>query len=197
MKQIIALAGIALTVSPAAAGDVFTDSASFMANLVGPSYTEGFDSVGPGVSDPLSFDDGNFAYVISPVGGNSPSLFNDPGVISTDNALDGLQIVFTTGNVTAVGGNFWSTDISLLPIVAEVTINLSDGQSTTFTSSSPGDYRGFTSDVAIDSIEIFADDSVTNAWSTLDNLTVGRAIPAPGAVAVLGLGGLLAGRRRR
>ncbi len=196
MKQMIALAGLAMAVSPAAA-DVFTDSASFMASLLGPSYTEGFDSVGPGVSGPLDFDDGTFAYTIAPVGGNSDSLFNDPGVISTDNTFDGIQVTFTSGNVTAVGGNFWSTDIAVLPFTADVTINLSDGQSVTFTSTSSSDYRGFTSDVIIDSIEIFADDSFGNAWSTMDNLTVGRAIPTPGAIAVLGLGGVLAGRRRR
>jgi hypothetical protein len=199
MKQIIALAGLAMAVS-AASADVFNDSASFMSNLDGPSYFEDFASIGSGPSGDLNFTDGTFSYTISAVGGNSPDLFNDPGFISTDNAQDGILITFTSGNVTAVGGNFWSTNAAFLPIAAQVTLNLSDGQTVTFLSTSPSDYRGFTSSVIIDSISIFADDDPANsvfAWSTLDNLTVGRAIPAPGAVAMLGLGGLVAGRRRR
>lgn len=180
-----------------AMGDLFTDSGSFMAALAPGSYSNAFDDSGSGAFPSLSYSDGTFSYDITATGLGSNQLFNDPGIVSTDSALDGILISFTSGNVTAVGGNFYASDINFLPIVADVTLTLDDGTVETFSASSAADFRGFTSAVAITSIFVDADDSLSNAWSTVDNLTVGRAIPAPGSLAMLGLGGLVATRRRR
>tara|TARA_R110002096_G_scaffold344921_4_gene538024 strand:- start:6488 stop:7084 length:597 start_codon:yes stop_codon:yes gene_type:complete len=196
-KQVIfSCAAVVSAVAGQASATVYTDSASFMGAL-SASYTNGFDGAVPGPSADLNFSDGTFSYTVGASGAGGSGLYNDTGLISTDNALDGILVTFTSGNVTAVGGNMWATDISVFPVNAQVTVSLSDGTVESFASSSAADYRGFTSGVVITSIFIDADDSLANAWSTLDNLTVGTTIPAPASVAMLGLGGLVATRRRR
>ncbi len=194
--MIVMVAGCAI--SSAAMADVFNDSASFLGAL-SDSYTNAFDDAIPGPSFDLSYSNGTYSYDISADGPALGGLYNDTGLISTNNAGDGILVTFTSGNVTAVGGNFWATDILVFPTGTDVTITLSDGTIESFTSSGPSDFRGFTSNVAIDSIFIDAIDSVggTPYWATMDNLIVGTAVPAPGALALLGLGGLTATRRRR
>jgi MYXO-CTERM domain-containing protein len=195
MKAMMFLAG-AVMAAPAMA-DVFTDSASFLANVQPGFYFNNFASAPSGAVPSLSFSSGGFAYTVS-TGGGVSGLFNGTGLISTDNAADVIRIDFTSGNVTAVGGNFWSTDINFFPFAATVDVELSDGTSVSFNSTSANDFRGFTSNSVITSLTIDAIDPLSGpAWSTLDNLYVGQAIPAPGAMALLGLGGLAAARRRR
>lgn len=180
-----------------AVGDSFTDPASFYA-AIEPGYLPlTLDNSGSGVFPSWNFSGGPYSFDITATGPGTNQLFNDPGIISTESAVDGILISFTSGNVTAVGGNIYASDNNFLPIVADVTFTLSDGTVESFTSSSTADFRGFTSAVAITSIFIDADDSLTDAWSTVDFLIVGSAIPTPGSLAMLGLGGLVATRRRR
>lgn len=197
MKNLICVAGAAMAAAPAMA-TVYTDSASFLNDVQAGYYFNNFTGVPSGAQPSVSYDNGTFAYTITAAGAGSNQLFNDPNFVSTDSALDSLVVTFTSGNVTAVGGNFWSTDISFFPFAADVVIDLSDGTSVSFFSTSASDFRGFTSTTAITSMTIDAVDPVAGpAWATLDNLYVGVAVPAPGAMALLGLGGLAAARRRR
>lgn len=195
MKAMMLMAA-AVTAAPAMAA-VYTNSAAFLADVQPGFYFNNFTGLAAGPSGPLNYSGNGFSYTITASGPNNAGLYNDPGVVSTNNALDGILVTFTSGNVTAVGGNFWATDINVFPIPATVTITTSDGQSSSFTSAGPNSFRGFTSNVLITSIFIDAADTPANAWSTMDNLYVGQAIPAPGAMALLGLGGLAAARRRR
>ena len=184
----------------AAAGTstVYTDLASFMANVAPGSYSENFAGVPTGAVPSLNFGPVNgFAYTVGTQPGAVSGLFNDPGIVSTDNATDSLFITFTGAAVTAVGGNFWASDLSFFPTGTDITINLSDGTNVSYTSTGPSDFRGFIANVAITSIQIDAPDVPGNAWATMDNLVVGNAIPAPGAAAVLGLAGIAGLRRRR
>lgn len=200
MKALMSFAGVAVAASSALA-TVYVDSASFLANVQPGYYFNNFASVGGGPTSSLSFNNGTFAYTISAAGAGGSGLYNDPGLISTDSALDYIVVTFTSGNVTAVGGNFFSSDINFAPFASNVTIDLSDGTSVTFASASASDFRGFTSGTVITSMTIDAADidpiSGPFVWSTMDNFYVGSAVPAPGAAALLGLGGLAASRRRR
>jgi hypothetical protein len=191
--SVVACAGAAV----AGSATVYTDSASFLANLAPGFYTNAFNDAVPGPSLNLSYSQNGFDYEVGTQVGAVSGLYNDTGLISTDNATDSIVVNFTSGNVFAVGGNFWATDISVLPTGTDINIALSDGTNVLYTSTGPNDYRGFISDVAITSITIDAVDGVTPFWATMDNLTVGAAVPAPGAFAVLGAAGLVGFRRRR
>ena len=199
MLRLAAAVGALSVAGLATAGTatVYTDLVSFMANVQAGSFSNGFDTVPVGDAGPsLNFGPVNgYAYTVSATNGGT--LFNDPGIVSTNTATDALLITFTGAPVTAVGGNFWASDIIFLPTGSDITINLSDGTNVSYTSTGPNDFRGFISDVAITSMTIDAPDVPGNAWATMDNLVVGAAIPAPGAAAVLGLAGLAGIRRRR
>lgn len=196
MRLLATLAVLAAAGSANAA--VYTSSAAFLPNLAPGFYLEGFGAVAAGPAASLNFGPVNgYSYTVGTPAGSVSGLYNDPGLISTDNATDAIQITFTGAPVTAVGGNFWSTDINFAAIPATVTLQLSDGTTEVFNSTSSADFRGFTSGVAITSMTINAADVPVNAWATLDNLYVGAAVPAPGSLALVGLGALVAGRRRR
>lgn len=200
MLRLAAAVGALSVAGLATAGTatVFTDVASFMANVQMGSFTNDFATAPVGASGPLNFGPVNgFAYTVGAVGAGTNQLFNDPGIISTDSALDAIVVTFTGAPVTAVGGNFWASDINFFPTGTDITISLSDGTNVSYTSTGPNDFRGFISDVAITSMTIDAPEGLGNAWATMDNLIVGAAVPAPGAVAVLGLAGLAGIRRRR
>lgn len=153
---------------------VYTDRATFLQNVSPGFYEEDFAAVPVGNAGPsLSFSGNGFGYTVTAVGTGSNNLFNDPGIISTDSAVDAILVTFTGAPVTAVGGNFWATDVSVLPTGTDVTITLSDGTVETFTSTGPGDFRGFVTAAPITTIQIEAPDVPAFAWSTMDNLIVG------------------------
>lgn len=197
-KMMVALSVCAMTAT--AMADVYTDEASFLANIT-DSYANGFDDAVTGPIASLSYDNGTYSYTVSASGDAAGTLYNDTGLVSTDSALDGILVSFTGAAVTAVGGNFWATDVAVLPTGTDIVITLSDGTVESFTSTGASDFRGFTSDIAISSIFIDALDVDPDAgpyyWATMDNLVVGSAIPTPGSLALLGMGGLAASRRRR
>lgn len=200
MKAVITVVGLAVAAS-ASMADVYTDSASFLADLQPGYFFNGFADSGSGPVASLSYDNGTYAYTVTAAGPVNGGLYNEPGIISTNNATDHILINFTSGNVTAVGGNFWGTDINVIPFAVNVNIALSDGTNVTFNTTSASAFRGFTSSSVITSMTIDALEALPDnppfAWATMDNLYVGAAVPAPGAMALLGLGGLAATRRRR
>lgn len=189
---LVACAGSAM-----ASSTVYTDLASFLANTQPGFFLNDFTSVPTGEVPSLNASGNGFAYTITATGPGTGTLFNDPGIVSTNSATDAILVTFTGAAVTAIAGNFWASDISFFPTGTNVVINLSDGTNVNFPTTGPNTFRGFTSNVAITSMTIDAPESPSNAWATMDNFYVGAVIPAPGAVAMLGLAGLVANRRRR
>ncbi len=198
----VGLLALTTITGSALAGVVYTDSTSFLNDADPGISLNTFDDVVSGPLPDLTYSIGAFSYDISAGGGYGTGLYNGTGVVSTQNANDHLLITFTSGNVNAVGGNFWGTDQFFNVVLAQITITLSDGTEVTFDSTGPAVFRGFSTDVFITSMTIDAK-SATGAWATMDNLYVGAAVvPLPPAawagLATLGLlGGLRAHRRRR
>lgn len=201
IKALALVAGAAVASSAFAVTTVHTTQAAFLANIQAGFFLNSFADSGSGAFPSYSASGGSgpFAYTITAVGAGTNQLYNDPGLISTDSALDRIRVQFTGAAVTAVGGNMWGTDINFIAVPgATITVGLSDGTMETFAGASATTFRGYTSTTALTFIEIDAPEiGATNVWSTLDNLYVGRAIPTPGAAALLGMGALVVGRRRR
>jgi hypothetical protein len=191
MKQWMAPAVLAvcLLVIPSqvsAQSTVYTSSATFFANVLPGFYTETFTG-NPGVFDTgVSFSSLGFTYVIDAAGGIEP-IYRSGTFLGNTYAAQALTITFTSNNVTAIGGNFFLTDVNDNPITGTVTITLSDGTVESFTTTSASDYRGFTSNTntVITSLELSA--PLAAQFNSIDNFTVGVAVPEPASVALITL----------
>jgi PEP-CTERM motif len=198
----LVLGAAAVAAAPAfAATTTYTTPASFLAQVAAGAYTNAFTGA-PNTQPSFSFSDGGFAYTVS-----APEvLLNDATYLSGtfignlySNAT--LTVTFTGGNPTAVGGEFFISDVNDRPVSAEVTVTLSDGTTTTYTPNGPSDgFRGFISNVAITSLTMSAPG--LGFYNTIDNLIVGTAVaavPEAGTWLMMGLGlaGLALVRRQQ
>ena len=192
----------AMAATPAlAVATVYTSPAAFLAQVAPGRYTETFEG-SAGDAPSVSYASGDFGYSVSAPLQAGSAIYLSGTFISTLFANSSLTITFTSGAPTAVGANFYNTDASdaFVPSAA-VTINLSDGSSTTFAPASAADYRGFISTVPISSLVLSA--AVAGRFNTVDNLTVGLALPVPepASALLLALGAVAVGgvalRRRR
>lgn len=102
--------------------------------------------------------------------------------MSTNNPMDNLIINFTSGNVTALGADFFLTDSGGNLIAGFATVTLSDGTSLTLSSES---FEGFTSGgLLITSLSLHSEGG---GWASIDHLYVGQesSVPDDGTTAVL------------
>lgn len=182
----VALAAALLAVSAVASAQTttYTSAATFLANVAPGSYTEGFADPFFSGDPSATFTGNGFTYTVSAPGG----LYGNGSLIGTNLPNETLTVTFSGATVTAIGGNFWSTNISDVFQPVPVTLTLSDGTVTTFTPSSEtvGSFRGFTSTVGITSMLI---SSTSTVYAGMGNLTVGvAAIPEPGTWLMMALG---------
>lgn len=191
-----ALALAALSTAASAAATVYASSAVFLAQLQPGAYTENFN--GLDIDPPVSYTNGLFSYTLSAPAG----LYSSGDYVGTNQIDQPLTISFTSGNVKAVGGNFFATDIQDDFLSVLISLQLSDGSSVDFTPATLADsYRGFLADTFITSLVISGPGQ--SRYATLDNLTVGTVpsateLPEPASLALVGLAfaGLAASRRR-
>jgi hypothetical protein len=155
---------------PAGGAGTYTNRTTFLTHVAAGFYENPFNDAVPGAIQSLSYTNGGWAYTVT---ASTDQLYNDTGLISTNASADSIVVTFTGSPVTAVGGNFWATDINVLPTGTVVTILLSDGTTVAFTSTGPADFRGFTTALPITRITIDALDVPNPAWSTMDNLIIG------------------------
>ncbi len=195
VHRLLSVAVLTCLSASAFAATTYTTSASFLAQVAPGAYMENFNNW---VTDPpagaLAFSGGGFSYSAFA----ASDLYLSGGFLGTSQINEALTITFTSGNVTAIGANFFATNISDVLQAVSVTVTLSDGTVTSLTPTSMADsYLGFTSTTAITSLTISAPGQ--SLYASLDNLTVGvSAVPEPANWALMGLGlaGVIAARRR-
>ena len=124
-------------------------------------------------------------------------LYAGSGFMST-NYAEALLTFTLSPSVQGVAGNFFATDASFAILPAIIGVQLADGSAYVGYAASAADFVGFYSTgAAISSISVSVAGNLpagTN-FATVDNLYF--AVPAPGAVALIGVAGLIGGSRKR
>jgi hypothetical protein len=192
---------LAAAVAPAlAVTNIYTTQASFLANVAPGAYTEAFTRTSFAFVPSATFSAGGFSYTATATGGGN-AVYLSGSFLGNAFGNQSLTLTFGGGGVTAVGGDFFITNIDEEFLAAPVSVTLSDGTSATFTPSAAGTpYLGFTSTTPITSLVMRV--AGTTRFNTIDNLTVGLAavVPEPGSYALM-LAGLFAlgtfAKRRR
>ena len=156
--------------------------------------TETFNAYADGFyPSPLPGNTGPVNWVANATGG----IYVSGGVFSTNNSTE-LTFDFV-GGVNAVSGNFFGTDINFNVVPSMVYLTLQDGTSYFGFVSAADAYTGFYSTGAlITSLRFSAvapGGAQEGVFPSVNNLYFG-VIPAPSAIALLGVAGLF-GRRRR
>ena len=198
----------------AKAGPV-TDSATFVAGLA-PGYFlnqfTGLTDYGTALTSPLSFSGGTgnaFSYDVTATGGlYGIGTTGNPSDLSTNEYGDTLTITFTSGNVTAVGGNFFNTSgangIENTDSITVLLSGVSGSVTLPLSGDTPNDFWGFlsTPGVFITGLTITppacTPPDCTDA-ATVANFYVGAVpggtsdTPEPATLGLLGAGLLAAG----
>jgi len=154
--------------------------------------TEDFNNTSGFYSSGFSSSVGGVTWTATATGG----LFAQSGLFSTNNPTS-LSFSFAPG-VQGVAGNICGTDINfnIVPSIVQVTLN--DGSSFIGYATAASDFIGFYStDAAISSLTITKLGNTTGGiFPTVDNLYF-AVVPAPGALALLGVAGIIGRRSRR
>lgn len=187
---------------------VYTSSAGFLAaaSSVGTDTFAGFSLIGTTPS-PIVRSAGPYTYTGTATGGFFGGGTSGDPFLSTNLALDSMAFGSFSGGVSAIGGNFFTSNISGLYAPGSITVSVTDSFGATASQTiSPagiltGSYLGFTSNGTITGMTVTAVQPATPIWPSVDNLALGIAVavPEPGTYAMLLAGiavlGFIAHRR--
>jgi hypothetical protein len=160
---------------------------------------ETFDSYGGFYTGPLTGTSGGVNWSASAPGGLLVANVAGSPALST-NFVEPLTISFAGAPLQGVAGRFFGTDFSFNVVPALITLSLDDGSSFVGFVTDAAAFTGFYSTgAAITSISFTAQAPPGGSgaiYPTVDDLRF-AVIPAPGALALLGVAGLVGFRRRR
>lgn len=195
--MVLAVAGVAN-----AGITVYTSQAAFNAATAAQgvdTYT-GFSITGVTPS-PINRTAGAYSYTAAATNGFFGAGTVANPWLSTNTATDTVTFNAFSAGVQAVGGNFFGSNIAGAFAAGDIMLSATDADGTvnhTIISATTASFVGFVSNGSISSMTLSAvQPAGAFLWPTADNFTLAQAVPAPGAAALLGLGGLAATRRRR
>lgn len=198
LKCTMVAVAAATALSSSASGAVITFTDQFLFDAYTTSYahsTETFSAYSGPYSNPLLGTAGGVNWSATATSG----LNVVSGQLSSG-ATGPMNIAFSGAAVYGVSGNFFATNGGGVVVPSLVLISLSDGTSYLNLIETSTVFVGFVSSgAAISAIEISAQalpGSPSSPYPTVDNLGFAY-VPAPGALALLGLAGLVGSRRRR
>lgn len=155
---------------------VYASRDEFLSHVQAGYSEENFNDVPANqpISTPLTYSDGIFSYSIYTQDGAASGLYTWPYVVSHNNSGDQIVVTFTTP-VTAVGGNFWESNLFGEETGGPIWLTLSDGTFYPFggTLSPPGSFHGVITASPITSLTIDSPNGFSS-WAKLDNLIVGN-----------------------
>jgi MYXO-CTERM domain-containing protein len=166
--------------------------AQFAANSGASVATEGFDAYN-GFAQSYSGVLSGVTWSANAAGG----MYASAGVMSTNNPAP--MFFSFAGGVTGVGGQFFATDINFNFVPSMIMVGLADGSGFIGLVSSTSQWQGFWSTgpaITSISVQVMGGTPGQDLYPSADSISV-AVVPAPGAVALLGVAGLAARRRRR
>ena len=166
---------------------------------------ETFDFVKPGTYGSLSGGDAWSAWTMT---ASTGTLWADDDMVSASKPGGGLTFVFAApldglgSGLHGIGGDFGLRNATGSWMPGRIILNLSSGVSLIHDVNSDNPFAGFwitTPEVTITSLTVMPYGEGADSTSvSINNLYLGFAgVPAPGALALLGVAGIAAGRRRR
>ena len=190
LSAAVAVAAAAM-IAHSSATTIYTSQAAFLAHTHPGYYLETFDSLPQftPLNSPLSFSKNGFSYTASaPSADNQFFNAGTPGDVwlSTFDHSTNIVFDFTSNNVTAVGGDFFLTDIPGNVVAGTITVTLDNG--TTFSVSDPSatSFIGFTTSSPIHSLTFIPPPSGANeVFGTVNNFITGRSVPESGSTLLL------------
>ena len=187
---------VAMTQAASAAMVTFTNNtlwSSFSVAQGKSVATEDFNLYNGFYANGLSGNAGGIQWTASAPG----DLYAGLGYMST-NSAEALLTFNLSPSVQGVAGNFFATDASFNILPAIIGVTLADGSSYVGYAASAADFVGFYSTgaaIASISVSVAGNLPVNTNFATVDNLYF--AVPAPGALALVGFAGLVGGARKR
>ncbi len=211
MKSCVLFATVGVVSSAASAG--LTSAIAFSnlkdweaaAELAGPSMVTVFDSLSgfaPEVTKSLSGGSGWTSWTVSAEGGvRGGKSFISSAVAGQSLFFDFTGSTFAKGGLHGIGGNFGFRDESGNFQPGSILLTLSSGESIYQTFNSKTDFAGFwLTDPAVTisgmRLQPMSGSNLAAYSVSVDNLYFG-GVPAPGALALLGVAGVCTAKRRR
>ena len=187
---------VVMTQAASAAMITFTNSTLWNSFSVGQGKTvatENFNSYNGFYANGLTGNAGGIQWTASAPG----NLYAGSGFMST-NAPEALLTFNMSPSVQGVAGNFFATDANFNVLPAIIGVQLADGSAYVGYAASAADFVGFYStgaSIASISVSVAGNLPAGTNFATVDNLYF--AVPAPGALALVGFAGLVGGARKR